>query len=249
MQSGFKKFIAFTLAEVLITLGIIGVVAAMTIPTLMNSYQKNVYVTALKKAYATTNQALTQMAADAGCAGDLTCTGFFSSTNSNQTVGDAFAKYFKVLKNCGDYSTTSTLGCFSNDVNYNYDGSDPNSGWDHVNYRFVALDGTAYMFYSYADNCAVGTYSNHTTNNLNRVCGDLYIDVNGVKGPNFLGRDIFYFFITNGKGPLIYPIGGVDSALGHWADASGNPTSCYPSFPVGYNCAARIIEEGWQMNY
>lgn len=36
-----KKIIAFTLAEVLVTLGIIGVVAAMTIPTLVNSYQKN----------------------------------------------------------------------------------------------------------------------------------------------------------------------------------------------------------------
>ena len=40
---------AFTLAEVLITLGIIGVVAAITLPTLIKNYQKHVYVTQLKK--------------------------------------------------------------------------------------------------------------------------------------------------------------------------------------------------------
>lgn len=42
-----KKVFAFTLAEVLITLGIIGIVAAMTIPTLINNYQKKITVTRL----------------------------------------------------------------------------------------------------------------------------------------------------------------------------------------------------------
>ena len=51
---------AFTLAEVLITLGIIGVVAAMTIPTLMNNTQNNEFKTAYKKAYAEINQAFMQ---------------------------------------------------------------------------------------------------------------------------------------------------------------------------------------------
>ena len=44
------KQTAFTLAEVLITLGIIGVVAAMTLPSLIANHQKQVYVTGLKKA-------------------------------------------------------------------------------------------------------------------------------------------------------------------------------------------------------
>ena len=42
---------AFTLAEVLITLGIIGVVSAMTVPTLMQNYQRQSYVTQLHKTY------------------------------------------------------------------------------------------------------------------------------------------------------------------------------------------------------
>ena len=51
-----KKF-AFTLAEVLITLGIIGVVAAMTMPTLVANYQKTVTVNRLKKAYSVMSNA------------------------------------------------------------------------------------------------------------------------------------------------------------------------------------------------
>lgn len=49
---------AFTLAEVLITLGIIGVVAALTIPTLTASYRRQVVETRLAKFYSTINQAL-----------------------------------------------------------------------------------------------------------------------------------------------------------------------------------------------
>lgn len=47
---------AFTLAEVLITLGIIGIVAAMTLPALIGKYQKNQTLTQLKKAYTEISQ-------------------------------------------------------------------------------------------------------------------------------------------------------------------------------------------------
>lgn len=53
-----KRF-GFTLAEVLITLGIIGVVAAMTIPTLMNSTNQSEFKTGFKKIISTLNQAVT----------------------------------------------------------------------------------------------------------------------------------------------------------------------------------------------
>ncbi len=54
-----RKISGFTLAEVLITLGIIGVVAAMTMPTLMNSTQGAQYKAAYKKALSALSQAVT----------------------------------------------------------------------------------------------------------------------------------------------------------------------------------------------
>lgn len=57
---------AFTLAEVLITLGIIGVVAALTIPSLVQNYRNHVVETRLKKFYTIFNQALLRSVADNG---------------------------------------------------------------------------------------------------------------------------------------------------------------------------------------
>lgn len=54
----------FTLAEVLVTLGIIGVVSAMTIPTLIKNHQRNVYVSQLQKVYAELSQAFDKVLTD-----------------------------------------------------------------------------------------------------------------------------------------------------------------------------------------
>ena len=51
MFDKFNKAKAFTLSEVLITLGIIGIIAAMTLPSLVGRYQEKVTVTRLKKYY------------------------------------------------------------------------------------------------------------------------------------------------------------------------------------------------------
>src|SRR5574344_1376129 len=61
-----SKFSGFTLAEVLIVLAIIGVVASMTLPTLINKVQKQEYVTALKKEYSMLNDGFAQILADEG---------------------------------------------------------------------------------------------------------------------------------------------------------------------------------------
>ena len=60
------KKVAFTLAEVLITLGIIGVVAAMTLPALIGNYQKQVTVNKLKRSYTTISQMFTRARSDYG---------------------------------------------------------------------------------------------------------------------------------------------------------------------------------------
>ncbi len=61
VNSSLKKVVAFTLAEVLITLGIIGIVAAITLPALINHYEKKETISKLKKVYAVLTNT-TQMA-------------------------------------------------------------------------------------------------------------------------------------------------------------------------------------------
>ena len=59
-----KRKIAFTLAEFLIILGIIGVVAALTLPSVIERHQKLETVTKLKKAYSTLSQAIERAKVD-----------------------------------------------------------------------------------------------------------------------------------------------------------------------------------------
>lgn len=88
------KKIGFTLAEVLITLGIIGIVAAMTLPVLMSSYKKHVIKTKLMKFYSVMNQAVQMSEVENGDK-------FYWDFNNLQTrmFWDRYlAKYVKVIK-------------------------------------------------------------------------------------------------------------------------------------------------------
>lgn len=244
-----KVFAGFTLAEVLITLVIIGIVVALTLPTLINNYQKTEYVTALKKFYASTNQALVQMATDYGCTGDLYCTGIFGPSNSNEDVGNIIAKYFKIAKNC----YTTATDCWPDITNKNFDGSgntinmnsDVGSHYDQW-YKFLTVDNMSVMIGSYGGCNSNPSQSRLGNGPMTRLCAVLHVDINGYKGPNRWGRDTFQFFITNGNGPLLYPEGGPDD---NYASGYYNLSGHCDWQHIGDVCAARIINEGWQMSY
>lgn len=235
-----KNRLAFTLAEVLITLGIIGVVAAMTIPLLISSYQKTQYITGLKKAYSIWNQALLQMASDSGCPGDLSC--FFDSSNI-QVMGDKIASYFKVIKNCSNTQT----GCWPDTTSFYFDGSSPSAGHDAVaaaNYKFITADGSAIFLQSPSLNCGGTNFS------LTKVClAVVLIDVNGLNPPNYFGRDIFYFIIDNDNGPSFYPYGGPKQDYWKTSNCCDYPLTNGGLSKFGSHCSARVMEDGWVMNY
>lgn len=239
-MKSFKKM-AFTLAEILIVLGLIGIVAELTIPTLIMSVGKEQELVGLKKAISMTNQALLQFTTDLGCPGDLECTGIYpkAGTGDYSTFGDAFVKYLKVIKNCGITET----GCFASSVSPYYDGRAPRGSYDNPgqHYRFITADG---MSYSITDETGYECKGGDGTGEMSKTCGDVLIDVNGPeKGPNNFGRDIFWFIIANAKGVKLYPRGGMDDGGNRWT------STCIPTVKYGEACAARIIEEGWQMNY
>jgi len=154
------KKLGFTLAEVLITLVIIGVIAAMTVPTLMNNTNAQEFRSAFKKAISATNQALTlQYALEGVSAQDC--------STANVLITNIFKKRMSVID--GAASFTNSTACSGTNV-------------------FTTADGMQYCVTNWGtgtgdnDNkCdAYNTYpcaSTQTTPNL-------WIDVNGAKKPN-----------------------------------------------------------------
>ena len=235
--NNYSKKSAFTLAETLIAMAIIGIVAVMTIPALLVSKEKTENMTRLKKAYTSFNQALTKLTDDYGCAGNLECTGLIK-VDKGVALGDELTKRLKVSKNCG---IDAAQHCFSKSVNGAYNGKGANVSYDS-DYRFTTLDSIAFRFHSYE------TWNAPSTGNLARACGIVMIDVNGPDvGPNYYGRDVFWFYLANGKGALLYPVGGPDDDV-----TLAWPTSdktCTNSNANAQNCAGRIMQESWTINY
>ena len=86
----------FTLAEVLITIGIIGVVAAMTLPSVILNYQEKATMTKVKKAYSIINQAYQKASFDnSGTINTWNC-------SSGNCIYEFFTKYFNNIKTCGE---------------------------------------------------------------------------------------------------------------------------------------------------
>lgn len=113
---------AFTLAEVLITLGIIGVVAALTLPTLIQNHQKQVYVTQLKKAYSTLGNAFNKMAVDEDVV-DWKQTNCGSSL-STATCMEALTKQMNIVKKKDNSScSTAWSGDFCDEAFLTNDGA------------------------------------------------------------------------------------------------------------------------------
>ena len=155
---------AFTLAEVLITLGIIGVVAAMTMPTLLNSTQGAQYRTAYKKVLSVLSQAVVlNVALDDYDLSQATVSANTDGTSAS--LYNLFNNRMNVARVCGANS-----GCGNNDkwtTGAAVFGSNDN-------YTFFFNDGTTLSFPTTAANCTEAA-----------KCQGI-LDVNGAKNPNKL---------------------------------------------------------------
>ena len=159
-----KRHAGFTLAEVLITLGIIGVVAAMTIPTLMSNTGKAEFKTAFKKVISTVNQAVTMsVAIDYLDFGDAN-----TGTTNTESIFNIINKKMQIAK------TESTA---TDDVSRMFGSTGGN------NYTIFFADG---MVLSYPQ--SAGKCTNWLFNKAN--CAGI-VDVNGVKNPNKLSHCVW----------------------------------------------------------
>lgn len=252
-----KKF-GFTLAEVLITLAIIGVVAALTIPTLITNYQKRQYVTGLQKSYAQIQNLFKLVMANDSVdtleqtklIQSISGEGIYTYAPEQQEFVTELSKYLKITKAC----LPMDFDNICHQLEYKNLNSNPQSIDDTSNrggnLQIFTADGMIYYF----DISKNTTWSsekscNETKANGGNKCsdqGEIRVDVNGSKGPNEYGRDMFVFDI-DGYG-TVYLRGAINAAgkSFNWQDDD----RCNPSRQdYGDGCAARIFEQGWKMDY
>lgn len=222
----------FTLSEVLLVLSVIGVVAALTIPTLIQKTSKDQYVSQLKKEYSVLSQAFNLLQAENG--GSIVPV-FQNDTPANGGNGialNAFLSKLNVIKNCGN-----AMGCWYDKPRYLLDGTlyeaTPDTSDNGKNGKAILADGTMINMGVRSVDC---TYNNGSGPFLN-TCGYMDVDINGAAGPNVRGRDYFVFFITQSG---IYPRGTTYDAA---------PCNVPPGdYGNTIGCTGKVLTEG-AMNY
>lgn len=222
----FKRF-AFTLAEVLIVLGIIGIIAEMTIPTLQKEFQKKVTITQVQKVYTTLSQAIRQSEADNGTNSNWDWGVDTINGSVRQSFDTYWAPYLKILKYCDSYSDCG------------YDAASPWLMPNGVDYNMVLVyapmrttvmlaDGTLLMVKAYQGGANVG--------DPNVVAHYIYVDINGSKKPNMFGKDVFVFILDPIKGLMPYGY-----------DSTNVESNCNKLTGYGETCSGKIIRDGWQI--
>ena len=222
-----KRKSAFTLAEVLITLGVIGIVAALTLPTLIANYKKQVIISKLNKVYSTISQAYIFAKSDNGELQDWKLENYTESDKDDEDILYYLLPYLKVLRFCGK----SEKGCFPN-IAY---GSIGSTGFG------VNIDSSKWYSNAILEDGSIISSITFRSNVKNKVIvrGFIRVDVNGNNPPNVLGIDLFNFSISPER---VVPYGLV--ADGNGAVSSAN------DFEInrGDYCAAWVIY-GKTMDY
>ncbi|OGI01356.1 MAG: hypothetical protein A2Y25_02555 [Candidatus Melainabacteria bacterium GWF2_37_15] len=243
-----KKTKAFTLAEVLVTLAVIGVVAALTIPALIQNSQNAEAAAKVKKYSSVLNQVIKRYSLDNDCIGDLAVCGAFTGNldqAGNQQVWDALKPYFKIAKDC---DTNAGQGCFYTSYKY-LNGTTLPGSVDDFNWAKARLaDGISITLVDLgAGNCTSSKSADPTSPLYETICGAVGIDINGLKPPNQIGRDYFHFKIV--KNGTVYPSGAFDDYARGCDPASGDTNEDVSGAPgFGLGCTAEIIKHG-SINY
>lgn len=223
---------AFTLAEVLITLGIIGTVAALTLPSVIQNYQKKQTVIRLKAIYSILDQAYLTSVQENGEVEDWDW--------ENLTVnGTAFAdKYIlPYLKGVhkGPWYTVYTL-----------------SGKREYYFQYYTHSLPNGMLLQFGGLNAV---NNSNIWNRPKTHLMIFVDINGKRKPNKLGRDVFVFSIfpfVKEKAHIL-PGSNDQCGSGQWHYRLTREqlltTGCATCKPdsVGYGCSTVIMRDGWQI--
>ena len=218
-QDDMEKKAAFTLAEVLITLGIIGIVAAMTLPALINNYKEQEIITRVKKTYTTIAQALELVQAAYETPGDNSI--LFSKEKSAAEITKELSKYFSGARYCE--AGANADGCRNLNYKIKYaavfqSGSNGALIGSMVGYpRIVLNNGAVLGIVTSGSGCADYTVSGGAIYNPDGTvqtnpdgsvatwtqtrnnCGIIIFDVNGSQLPNQFGYDAYQVNVYKNK--------------------------------------------------
>lgn len=224
------------------TLGIIGVVSAMTVPTLMQNHQRKTYVTQLHKVYNEIQQASLQYMSDHNAV-NLREAGL----TSRAKVGEFLNNYFKVVNTCEEGNLRTP--CLASEYRSIDGNSTLNnfSGWADA-YCVTLASGASILL----DHPALYT---QTVDGVDSHYGNVVIDVNGSAGPNIGGRDVFRLeFYDDGSLDIL----GATPECKSKGICDGDSltdirenlynSNCDKNY-LGYGCFGKIINDNWEMNY
>lgn len=223
MENYILKKAGFTLSEVLITLGIIGVVAALTIPNLLQNKAKEETVAKLKKEYTSLAQAVKLSEADNGPNADWDWGTLNDSVSIRASFDKCWAPYLRISKYCNTYAD---CGYKSNSIKY-FNSNHALNVVDVNSQTAVLLsDGSLFIARNYSDTTKL-----------------IYADINGKNEPNVLGKDIFWFQIHPQKGLMPW---GYNSAGAYYSSTVND--DCNKTVTTGNYCTAKIMLDGWKIS-
>ena len=212
LNKNIKK--AFTLSEVLITLVIIGIIAAITVPTIIANSNEKALKVALKKNHSVLEQALRRYYIDNG--------EYFSEEtfSSLKIKNEFFSKYFNV-------------GCmgsqckYTNDIEYKtYDGRKAADGIRYGTGFDLMLDDGTFIYFG--------------AGNTKYECIYLFIDVNGpYKKPNRIGKDTFVYQMFYKSGEVV-PGG---SKASNFPEETYCNSSKSNTTQNGFGCTAKALRD------
>ena len=274
----------FTLAEVLITLTIIGVIAAITMPSLNSSSQNQQLGVRLASTVSLIENAMTSMIAQedvrnlyqtnawriAQEAGDelksnspyekkaafvgnlkqyLGITDFYTDTYDNYYGGK-----IKAISGAVDWR-----GLKEGEAGVDSEGKNVKGSGASIKSECIPIElknGATIFMHVFSKG-----YTNSTPQDIINAGGslfseaaDLFVDVNGRKGPNTIGRDLFTFYL--GSDGIMYAAGGRDVAAleGNGKSIWSNTDSIWACTDTvvknhGWGCAGRVVAEGYKITY